>query len=125
MKAVAIGVGCMGRRHVHALRKIGCSFKLAAGEHKLEAGQLFGNLEVLFTQCRPDVVVIATNADTHCELTCHAAARGAKFILVEKSMAVSVAQYCELPTTRYGMPCISKRNRGLALRLGALFHGLV
>jgi len=103
MKAVVIGVGRMGRRHAHALRKIGCSIdgvydispesrKLAADEHKLEAGQLFGDLEVLFAQCRPDVVVIATNADTHCELTCLAAARGAKFILVEKPMAVSLAE---------------------------------
>ena len=93
----------MGRRHAHAIRKIGWSIagvydisrdslRLAAEEHQLAAGQLFGDLEALFAQCRPDVVVIATNADTHCALTCLAAERGAKFILVEKPMAVSVAE---------------------------------
>jgi predicted dehydrogenase len=103
MKAVVIGVGRMGRRHAHAIRKTGWSLvgvydispdslQLAAQEHKLESGALFGDLEALFAECRPDVVVIATNADTHCAMTCLAAARGAKFILVEKPMAVSVAE---------------------------------
>jgi predicted dehydrogenase len=103
MKSVVIGVGRMGRRHAHAIRNNGWSLegvydissdalRITADEHKLDAAQIFDDLEKLFATCRPDVVVIATNADTHCALTCMAAGRGARFILVEKPMAVSVEQ---------------------------------
>ncbi len=103
MKTVVIGVGRMGRRHVHAIRKLGWmlegvydvsanSLELAAQEHQLESRQLFQSLDAMFAQCRPEVVVIATNADTHCELTCLAAQSGAKYILVEKPMAVSIEE---------------------------------
>ena len=103
MKAVVIGVGRMGRRHLHAIRKSGWtvdgvydisreSLDQAAEEHQLEQSQLFTELDEMFVKCSPQVVVIATNADTHCELTCMAASRGVRFILVEKPMAVSIEE---------------------------------
>lgn len=103
MRTIVVGVGRMGRRHIHAIRKNGWtiegvydisleSLEQTAKEHGLKSGQLFSDLDELFARCSPEVVIIATNADTHCELTCLAAGRGAKFILVEKPMAVSIEE---------------------------------
>ncbi|GAB2182045.1 hypothetical protein DLREEDagrD3_22680 [Denitratisoma sp. agr-D3] len=93
----------MGRRHISAIRRndwqLGGiydlsseSLRLAKEEHGLADNQLFADLDQMYKVCAPDVVVIATNADTHCVLTCEAARRGAKFILVEKPMAVSLEE---------------------------------
>jgi predicted dehydrogenase len=93
----------MGRRHVHAIKQLGWqlvgvtdvspeSLRLAAQEHQLENYQLFTSLDALLKVCNPDLVVIATNADSHCMLTCQAAKRGVKYILCEKPMAVSITE---------------------------------
>jgi predicted dehydrogenase len=93
----------MGRRHIHAIRAKGWeveaiydrsidSLRLASQEHGLQDGRLFSDIDEMLSKCNPDLAVIATNADTHCALTCLAAARGTRFILVEKPMAVSVAE---------------------------------
>jgi predicted dehydrogenase len=41
---------------------------------------------------KPDIVVISTTADSHCELTCAAIAGGAPYVLCEKPMATSLAE---------------------------------
>jgi predicted dehydrogenase len=43
-------------------------------------------------EVQPECVIVATTAPTHCEYTCLAAQSGAKYILCEKPMAVSLAE---------------------------------
>jgi predicted dehydrogenase len=49
------------------------------------------DLNLAFSESKPDLVIIASTADTHCDLTRFAATHGARYILVEKPMATSVA----------------------------------
>jgi predicted dehydrogenase len=103
MKTAIIGVGRMGRRHIQVVREAGlklsgvydvsaASLKLAQDEHGLPGQLLFDDLDKLYAEIRPECVIVATTADSHCALTCMAAERGAKYILVEKPMAVSLAE---------------------------------
>jgi predicted dehydrogenase len=103
MRTVILGVGRMGRRHIHAVQKLGLelagvydvsaeSLALAKKESQLAEGQLFGDLDCVFDVCKPECLIIATTADSHCELACLGASRGVKFILVEKPIAVSLEQ---------------------------------
>ncbi|MBU0608188.1 MAG: Gfo/Idh/MocA family oxidoreductase [Armatimonadetes bacterium] len=103
MKAAVIGAGAMGRRHLQAVQSLGLEMvgvcdrraeALAALE--TEAGipraRHFTDAAALLNQTAPECVVIATTADSHCELTCRAAEAGARFIVCEKPMAVSLEQ---------------------------------
>lgn len=103
MKIAILGVGRMGRRHILAARKLGLdlvavfdsnpeSLRLAQKEESLGDDKLFNRLDVLFAQAKPQCVIIATTADSHCGLTCMAAEQNVKYILVEKPMAVSLEQ---------------------------------
>lgn len=103
MKAAILGVGRMGRRHVAAVRKAGLelggafdanpeSLRAARAEQGLADAQLFDDLDRLYAEVRPELVVIATTADSHCALTCMAAECGVRYILTEKPMAVSVEE---------------------------------
>jgi predicted dehydrogenase len=103
MKAAVLGVGRMGRRHIQVARKSGCdvtgvfdirqeSLALAEQEYALAQNVLFTDLDRLYSTAKPEVVIIATTADSHAELAEQAAERGAKFILVEKPLAVSLAE---------------------------------
>ena len=101
MKIAIIGAGRMGRRHVAAARALGleiaavCDVKpeslaAARGECGICEERLFSDLgEALAAGA--EVVVIATTADSHCELTCAAIATGAPYVLCEKPMATSLA----------------------------------
>jgi len=68
------------------------SLKLAQDEQAVPGEPLFDDLDRLFGDAKPEYVIIATTADSHCALTCMAAERSANFILVEKPMAVSLAE---------------------------------
>lgn len=103
MKAAIVGVGRMGRRHIQVVRQLGWdmvgvfdvsrdSLNLAQDEQAVPNELLFNDLDRLFGDVKPECVIIATTADSHCALTCMAAERGAKFVLVEKPMAVSLAE---------------------------------
>lgn len=102
MKAVVLGVGRMGRRHIQVARQAGCeiagvfdirqeSLAQAQTEHGLDASQLFTDLDRLFAT-RPECAIVSTTADSHAALTEMAAERGVKYILVEKPLAVSLAE---------------------------------
>jgi predicted dehydrogenase len=91
----------MGRRHIQVLRKMGLevsgvfdisreSLELARVEEAVPESALFDRLETLLDTARPECVIIATTADSHCALTCAAAESGAKYVLLEKPMAVSL-----------------------------------
>lgn len=115
MKAAILGVGRMGRRHIQVIRQLNlelsgvfdtspASLKLAQDEHGLDSCQLFDDLDKLYAEAKPECLIIATTADSHCALTCMAAERGVKYILVEKPMAVSLEECDRMIETchRYG-----------------------
>jgi predicted dehydrogenase len=107
MKTVAIiGMGRMGRRHVEMVRNVGLdlvgvsdintdSLSLAGSERAVPAAKRFTDARTMFEVTAPECVVIASTAPSHCEYTCMAAEMGARFILCEKPMAVSLEQ-CEM-----------------------------
>ncbi|MBF0386274.1 MAG: Gfo/Idh/MocA family oxidoreductase [Candidatus Omnitrophica bacterium] len=103
MKTAIIGAGRMGRRHMQVVREMGLelagicdvsqqALALAAAEHQVPSERQFSDARVLFNRTRPECVVIATTAPSHCEYTCLAAESGAKYILCEKPMAVSLEE---------------------------------
>jgi predicted dehydrogenase len=103
MKIGIIGVGRMGRRHIQAVRQMGldlvgvfdvsqASLKLAQDEYALPNHLLINDLDRLYSEAKPECLIIATTADSHCTLTCMAAERGTKYVLVEKPMAVSLEE---------------------------------
>jgi predicted dehydrogenase len=103
MRTAILGVGRMGRRHIQVVRQLGfdlvgvfdvsqASLKLAQDEYVLPDHLLFSDLPKLYSEAKPECLIIATTADSHCALTCMAAELGAKYVLVEKPMAVSLEE---------------------------------
>lgn len=103
MKTAVVGVGRMGRRHVQVVQELGLdlagicdpsseSLALTQKENNVPPALHFTDFNSLLKSARPECVVISTTATTHCEYTCAAAEAGAKYILCEKPMAVSLAQ---------------------------------
>ena len=93
----------MGVRHVAILRRLGFSIggivdknaeclNQAINQHDLPQTVKFSSAKTMFESVRPQAVVVATTATSHCELVCLAAVMGAKYILCEKPMAVSIAE---------------------------------
>ena len=93
----------MGRRHIEAVRRLGfdlvgiCdasreSLRLAGREQNVPAGLHFMEAPKMLESTRPDCVIVATTAPSHCAYTCLAAEAGVRLILVEKPMAVSLAE---------------------------------
>ncbi len=115
MRTAVIGAGRMGRRHIQVIRDLGLelvgvadsrrsSLEEARREHGFGDDLLFQDGLQLLASRRPDVVIVATTAPGHAPLTCAAARAGAKAILCEKPMAISLAQCDEMIETcrRYG-----------------------
>jgi predicted dehydrogenase len=114
MKTAVIGLGRMGRRHLENVRALGLelvglcdarsdALAAAAQEAGLEEGTAaqicFKDPGTLLREAKPQCVIIATTAPSHAELTCSAAAAGARFILCEKPMAISLAQCDQMNET--------------------------
>jgi predicted dehydrogenase len=103
MKTIIIGAGRMGRRHIQVVRDLGLNLvglcdlnpealSLATQEHNVSPELCFTDVQQLLKKTRPECVIIATTAPTHCEYTCLAAEAGAKYVLCEKPLAVSLAE---------------------------------
>jgi predicted dehydrogenase len=103
MRIGVVGVGRMGRRHVLAAKHLGLdvvgicdvsdeSLALAGDECGIAIDRRFHEPATMYAKTKPECVVIATTAPTHCAYTCQAAEAGAKFVLCEKPMAVSLGQ---------------------------------
>lgn len=103
MTAAVVGAGRMGRRHIHVVRSLGLqlvgvadvsrtALDEARREHELGEHVLFDSPEKLFATVVPECLIVSTTADSHAALTCMAAERGAKFILVEKPLATSLSE---------------------------------
>jgi predicted dehydrogenase len=98
---IIIGAGRMGRRHIEVCKKLNLnlvglidisidSLDIAKKEHNLSDNILFLELDSLLKKLIPECVIIATTADSHCDLTIKLSEMGVKYILVEKPMATSV-----------------------------------
>jgi len=105
MKTVVLGAGRMGRRHIQVIKEMGLdlagicdlnpeALALAEKEQGITSELHYSHAPSLLKEKQPECVVIATTAPTHCEYTCLAAELGAKYILCEKPMAISLAE-CE------------------------------
>ncbi len=116
----------MGRRYLQVFRDLGLdlvgisdqsseSLELAANEWKLPGEQLALEAAPLLQKTKPEVVVVATTAPSHCAYTCQAAAAGARFILTEKPMAVSLAE-CDLM-----LETCKQHDAALAINLSARY----
>ena len=103
MKTAILGVGRMGRRHIKVVSQLGWdlvgvfdvnpdSLKQAQDDHAVPRHRSFNDLDKLFSVAEPECLIIATTADAHCALTCMAAERGVRYVLVEKPMAVSLEE---------------------------------
>jgi predicted dehydrogenase len=103
MKTVIIGAGRMGRRHIQVVRELGlnlvgicdlnpAALLSAADELGVPHELHFIDIRQMLKQTVPACVIVATTAPTHCEYTCLAAESGAKYVLCEKPMAVSLAE---------------------------------
>ena len=103
MKIAVIGAGRMGRTHVQVVRDLGLelvgicdmsidALALAGEECGVRPDQRFTDASELFQRLRPECVIVATTAPSHCAYTCAAAESGARYILCEKPMAVSLAE---------------------------------
>lgn len=98
--AIVVGLGRMGMRHIQALDLLEIPIAGVVelsdkriSEVKAEFPHLksFSSLREALSVTSANIVVIATTAPAHAELTINAAEFGAKFIFVEKPMATSVS----------------------------------
>ena len=103
MKTVIIGAGRMGRLHIQVVRDLGltlvgicdmnpAALSLATEEDSVTPELCFTDIQQLLKKTRPECAIISTTAPTHCEYTCLSAEAGAKYILCEKPLAVSLAE---------------------------------
>jgi predicted dehydrogenase len=103
MTYAIIGTGRMGKRHIQAAKKCGLdlialhdvngiSLKETVDEFGLDVKLMCSIIDDLYSNRIPDVLIISTTADSHCDLVCQAAEQGVKYILVEKPLAVSIEQ---------------------------------
>lgn len=103
VRAAVIGAGRMGRVHLEAARRAGCRV-VALCDHDpqvlAETGReanidkdcLHVELNHLLTASAPELVIVATTAESHAALVCAAARAGVRFVLCEKPLAVSLEQ---------------------------------
>lgn len=108
--ACVVGLGRMGLRHLEVLREL--SFRIvgvcdrqeaaraaAASQFSVESSALFVTAEEMLAKVVPDLLVVATTADSHCAVVCLAADAGVRKILCEKPMATSLRD-CDMMIDR-------------------------
>lgn len=116
MKTAVIGLGRMGLRHARIVQDMGLDLCAAADprpasrdaavEQGLAPAIVFDDAIAMLEAVRPECVIVASTAPSHCELVCAAARSGARLILCEKPMAVSIGECdrmiaaCEATGTR-------------------------
>jgi len=103
MEAAVIGAGRMGLRHLKVLQELGIpiaavvdrnadALTAAAAERGISTSALYRDAAAMVKNVNPQIVVVATTAPSHCELVTLAAEHGAKYILCEKPMAVTLEE---------------------------------
>lgn len=103
MNFCAIGLGRMGRRHLLVAKSMGFklsgvydpspdSVRMAVEEFGLANEVTFDSAEDMLQSTRPDALVVASTAPSHCRYVCMAAAAGVRYVLCEKPMAISLEE---------------------------------
>jgi predicted dehydrogenase len=103
VRAAIAGLGRMGLRHLQVLRELGLPIagaadlqdearRRAGAELGLPCEMLFADAGEMMSRVRPDLMIVASTAPSHADLVCRAADNGARAVLCEKPMAVSLAQ---------------------------------
>lgn len=93
----------MGLRHVEVARQLGLdlagvadsreeALREAVTGHGVDPRACFEDAMVALRKCSADCVIVATTAPSHAALVIEAAARGARWILCEKPLAVSLSE---------------------------------
>jgi len=93
----------MGRNHIEAATGLGLelvgicdqnpeTLAQTAREMDISPEKRFADASTLLEKTNPECVIIATTTPSHCPYTCMAAEAGARYILCEKPMAVSINQ---------------------------------
>lgn len=93
----------MGRRHVQVAQELGLeivgvadplseALEVCGKERGIASERRFADAGAMLQSLRPECVIVSTTAPTHAEFVTQAAEAGAKVILCEKPMAVSLAQ---------------------------------
>jgi predicted dehydrogenase len=106
MKVAIVGTGRMGGRHIEAALKQGfdvvgiCDLQTSALEkmatdYPVLKHKCFTSYAEMLEVTKPNAVVVATTAPSHCELVLKAATSAVKYILCEKPMASSISD-CRL-----------------------------
>jgi predicted dehydrogenase len=101
IKFCIIGLGRMGRRHLQVAKNLSFdivgvfdplaeSISLAKEELGISENVVFGSVESMLIATKPQAVVIASTAPSHCEHVESAAKAGVRYILCEKPMAISI-----------------------------------
>jgi predicted dehydrogenase len=101
MRTAIFGLGPMGKRQISAVKELGyeivglCDKSAEAAEKARQELDLareifFADAEKMLEQVKAELVIIATNSDSHEHLTLLSAEKGARYILCEKPMANSV-----------------------------------
>ena len=100
--AAVVGLGRMGLRHLQVLCELGMKISglsdinrasaIAAGQSYAPEAAIYENAADMLQDRMPEAVVIATTADSHKDLVLAAVGNGAKWILCEKPMAVSLEE---------------------------------
>ena len=104
-RLAVIGCGRMGQRHVAVFQSLGftniaiCDTRQDAlhnvGTHcGLSEHHCFTNAHRLLSSFCPTILVVATTAPSHCELSCLAIECGVRYVICEKPLACSIAE-CE------------------------------
>jgi predicted dehydrogenase len=104
MKTALVGLGRMGLRHLENLLSPHLGLNIvgvcdpfeqcrgtAQEKASLPHSSLFADAGEMVVQTRPELLVIATTAPVHADLTCLAAEHGVKAVLCEKPLATSIA----------------------------------
>lgn len=101
MKAVVVGMGPMGKRHIKAIELVNglelgavCDKKQAALEdfqHNKNVSS-YNDYNEMFQKETCDIMIVATNAPSHHDIVISAINSGIKRILCEKPLACSIAE---------------------------------
>lgn len=107
MKAVIIGCGRMGARHVLALQELKVEisgiFDVAlenmeqmVNQNNLSRNIIYKDVDLLFSKVKPDLCIIATTLPSHKEYILKAVQSGTKKILCEKPLSGSLQDCLEI-----------------------------
>jgi len=103
--ACIVGAGRMGEVHAQALTKLGIKLKAVVDTQaeraiemarKFDGTQAYKDVTTMLTDCRPELVVIATTTPSRFAIGIAAIEQGASYLMMEKPIATSVSNAQQL-----------------------------